>query len=393
MNKIKVGSPACENKASNKKVVAKEDIPKNVSFLFEIGQRHKLGTCLFTIVNLGCIDAIGDEELTAAQVVSRLPNEDSGVRVDLLERLLRIAAHEKFLKEDVNANGEAVFSLTDASALLQSDAPHPCYKPMIYHWTEPASVRSLTCIPELLHSKDPSETAFRLYHGQSIFDHYSENKKSNKMFNDYMVLYTEPEHVVLVEFFKNALSKDVPELNTAKIVDVGGGYGHMMEVLVQQCPNLLRNKPVVFDLPQVLDDVKERNENVEYVKGSFFDVDTIPEADVYFLKHILHDWSDDYCVIILKNLAAKLNEEGRMLVYDTVLPAPGEEGDPVVTKLQFYLDLSMMGLTGGKERTRPQWLKLGQDAGFNLVRVAEPTEPSQLGRVLVFKKSRGCSRL
>jgi len=391
MNKIIMGSQLCENKAEivekiHKKVVAKEEIPKNLAFLMELGQRHKLSTCLFTIVNLGCIDAIGDEELTAAEVVSRLTKETRGVRVDLLERLLRIAAQEEFLKEDVNANGEAVFSLTDASALLQTDAPHPCYKPMIFHWTEPASVRALTCIPELLHSKDPRETAFRLYHGQSIFDHYRTNEKSNKMFNDYMVLFSKPEEVILVEFFKNALCKDVPELNTAKIVDVGGGYGHIMEVLVHQCPNLLRSKPVVFDLPQVLDDVKERSENLEYVKGSFFDVDTIPEADVYFLKHILHDWSDDYCVIILKHLAAKLNKEGRVLVYDAVLPAPGEVGDPVVRRAQFYLDLSMMGLTGGKERTRPQWLKLGQDAGFNLVRVAEPTEPSQLGRILVFKK-------
>jgi len=247
-------------------------------------------------------------------------------------------------------------------------------------------VRALTCIPELLRSNDSNETSFSLYHKQSVFDYFGKNEKSHNMFNDFMVLFSKSEQVQVDKFFENELRKDVPKLDSSKIVDVGAGYGHVMEAVLQQCPNLRRNKPVVFDLPQVIDNVKEKNDNLEYVKGDIFNVDTIPEADVYFMKHILHGWSDEKCVIILKHLGAKLNKEGRVVVYDVVLPAPGEEGDPVLRKAQFYLDLTMMGLASGKERTRAQWLKLGQGAGFSLVRIAEPSEQHQFGRILVFKK-------
>jgi len=372
-----------------KKIVPQEQIARNIGFLMELGQRHMISTCLFTMVDLGCFDAIRDDKLTAAEVISRLPNENQDISVELLERLLRIVVQDELLEEGVNEDGDVVFSLTNAGALLQTGAPQPCFNSMMYHWNEPATVRALTCIPDLLRTKDPTETAFSLYHKQQIFDHFRQNPKSNRMFNDFMTLFSMPEQKQVVKFFENELSKDVPDvpnLDTAKIADIGAGYGHVMEALVSKFPNLRKNKPVVFDLPQVIDDVKEQNENLEYVKGDFFDIDTIPAADVYFMKHIMHDWSDEKCVIILKHLAFKMKEEGRVLVYDVVLPAPGERGDPLVKKAQFNLDLTMMGLTSGKERTRLQWVKLGKDAGFNLVSIAEPSLPAQFGRILIFKK-------
>jgi len=116
-----------------KRLVAREQIPKNIGFLMEIGQRHMISTCLFTVVDLGCIDAIGNDKLTTEEVVSRLTSENKGVQVELLERLLRIASQDGLLNEDENSNGEAVFSLTDAGALLQTSAPQPCFQPMIFH--------------------------------------------------------------------------------------------------------------------------------------------------------------------------------------------------------------------------------------------------------------------
>jgi len=99
----------------------------------ELGQRHMISTCLFTVVDLGCIDAIGNDKLTTVEVVSRLTSGNKDVNVHLLERLLRIVAQDDLLNEDVNADGEAVFSLTDSGALLQTGAPQPCFKPMIFH--------------------------------------------------------------------------------------------------------------------------------------------------------------------------------------------------------------------------------------------------------------------
>jgi len=372
----------------SKKIVSPEQIPKTMGFLMNLGQRHFLSSCIFTVVSLGCIDAIGDGKLTAAEVISRLPEENKGVSVELLERLLRVITQDEILIEGVNDKGKATFSLTDAGALLQTGAPQPSFKSMIYSWNSPAFNRALSCIPELvsLNSHDPTDTAFSLYHKKSIFQHYADDEMEGKMFNEFMTLFSIPEKVHVVKFFKEELGQDIPHLKTVKVVDVGAGYGHVMEAVVQQCPELLQEKPVVFDLANVIDEVKEKNENLEYVKGDFFDADTIPEADVYFMKHIMHDWSDGECIKILKNLAIKIKAEGRVVVYETVLPGPGEEGDPLVKKNKFYLDVVMMILCSGKERTKKQWEKLGQDSGFSLLRIAEPYEPGQFGRLLVFRK-------
>jgi len=383
------------NKRSNeddekisKKIVSPEQIPKTIGFLMNLGQRHFLSSCMFTVVSLGCFDAIGDGKLTAAEVVSRLPAENQGVNVRLLERLLRVITQDDILIEGVNDKGEAIFSLTDAGALLQTGAPQPSLKSMIYHWNSPAFIRGLTCLPELvrLNSNDPKVTAFSLFHKKNVFQHFADDQMEGKMFNEFMTLFSMPEQVHVAKFFQDELVQDVPNLKTAKVVDVGAGYGHVMAAVVEQCPELLQKKPVVFDLAHVIDDVKEKNENLEYVKGDFFKVDTIPEADVYFMKHIMHDWSDKECIEILKNLAAKIKAEGRVVVYDAVLPGPGEEGDPMVKKNKFYLDVVMMSLCSGKERTKKQWVKLGDDSGFSLLRIAEPCESGQFGRLLVFSK-------
>ena len=115
-----------------KKIVSPEQVPRNITFLMSLGQRHFISSCIFTVVSLGCIDAIGDGNLTAAEVVSRLPAENQSVNIELLERLLRAVAQDEILTEGVNDQGEAIFSLTDAGALLQSGAPQPSCKSIIY---------------------------------------------------------------------------------------------------------------------------------------------------------------------------------------------------------------------------------------------------------------------
>jgi len=243
-----------EEQKISKKIVSPEQLPKTMNFLINLGQRHFLSSCIFTVVNLGCIDAIGDGNLTAAEVVSRLPAENKGVSVELLERLLRVMSQDEILLEDVNDKGEIIFSLTDAGALLQTGAPQPSCKSMIYHWTSPAFLRALSSIPEFvrLNSNDPTVTPFNMYHKKSIFQHYIDDEMEGKMFNEFMTLFSLTEQVQVVKFFQEELGQNIPNLKTAKVVDVGAGYGHVMAAVVEQCPELLQEKPVVFILPTLL---------------------------------------------------------------------------------------------------------------------------------------------
>merc|ERR1719233_848225 len=130
---------------------------------------------------------------------------------------------------------------------------------MIYHWNSPAFTRALTCLPDLVrsNSNDPTESAFSLYHKKNIFQHFADDEMERRMFNEFMTTFSLPEQVHVVKFFQEELREDIPNLKSAKVVDVGGGYGHVMAAIVQECPELLGEKPVVFDLAVVIDEVKE----------------------------------------------------------------------------------------------------------------------------------------
>jgi hypothetical protein len=109
------------------------------------------------------------------------------------------------------------------------------------------------------------------------------------------------------------------------------------------------------------------------VAGNFFE--HIPAgADAYFMQHILHDWDDDRCLTILANVKRALvgREDGRLVVVDAVLP---ENSHPHPAK---FLDLMMMVLPGGRERTESEWRALLDKAGFTITRIVPTTEPESV---------------
>jgi hypothetical protein len=137
------------------------------------------------------------------------------------------------------------------------------------------------------------------------------------------------------------------------VVDVGGGDGSLLVGLLRRHPGL---RGIVFDLPETNRDEATFGDRVEFVAGSFFD--RVPEADVYVLSTILHDWDDENAAKILGVIKVAARPQARLLIVDGVIE-PGNEA--IGTK---WLDLLMLVLFRGRERTEPEWRALLERGGL-----------------------------
>lgn len=152
----------------------------------------------------------------------------------------------------------------------------------------------------------------------------------------------------------------------SSLVDVGGGSGALLTAILASCPQL---HGIVYDAPaavaraqQRLDDAGLSNRGGA-IAGNFFD--SVPRADAYILRGVIHDWDDDRARTILENCRRAASERGRVLVVEHVLP---EDSQPSFSRLQ---DLDMLVMTGGRERTEAEYRVLFAASGFSLARVIQ----------------------
>ena len=152
------------------------------------------------------------------------------------------------------------------------------------------------------------------------------------------------------------------------LADVGGGNGSNLSAVLQKYPNM---RGILFDSPQVIEGAKANidtsvSDRCELVGGDFFQ-SVPPGADAIILKWIIHDWNDEQSVAILKNCHRVLPDGGKLILVEAVVPATSE---PHFSK---FIDLNMLVMTGGRERTEAEFRKLYEASGFTLTRVV-PTE-------------------
>jgi SAM-dependent methyltransferase len=166
-------------------------------------------------------------------------------------------------------------------------------------------------------------------------------------------------------------ARDIPTILAAydfsrfeRVVDVGGGHGALLHAILSANPEL---RGVLADRSSVLADATAiRSEPIarrcSVVETNFFE--SVPDgADAYLMKHIVHDWSDEEALKILRNCRRAIQPDGRLLLIEAVLKGANEP-DPGKG-----LDLIMLVLLKGRERTEAQFGALLRDAGFSLVRV------------------------
>jgi O-methyltransferase len=247
------------------------------------------------------------------------------------------------------------FKLNPLAATLRSDAPQSMRDFALlmvddYNW------RVWQEFPEVVRT---SRNAFASVHGVESFENLEKHPEKGRIFAQAMASLSRAENPAIVE------TGDFSKIRT--LVDVGGSQGHLLAEVVRANP---RMNGVLFDLPSAVERARQAAylnakgivSQVELVGEDFFQ--SVPEgADAYTMKYVLHDWDDELCIRILENCRRAMAWGGRVFVVDTVIP--GGNG-PHSGKL---LDINMLVLTGGHERTVSEFKDLFAGAGFKLKRI------------------------
>lgn len=306
---------------------------------------------LRVVAELGVADALRDGPRTAADLAGQLD-----VDAERLGRVLRALASVGVFRSEANER----FATTPLGALLESDRPDSMcdfalMMPDSHNWL---------AWDHLLDGVRAPETPFDQAFGKGHFAWMAEHPEQEAVFARAMAS---------ISNFENPAVADALELRSgATVVDVGGSGGHLLAAVLQRHDGV---RGVLFDQPQVVERARSAAwlqgavaARVVFEGGNFFE--QVPGgADAYLMKYILHDWDDARCVRILTNCRERMAEGGQVLAVDTVID-PGDE--PSWGKL---LDVNMMVLTGGRERTEAEFAALFEASGLRLERVVPTACP------------------
>ena len=270
----------------------------------------------------------------------------TGTHAPTLSRILRTLASLGFVTEQA----EGRFALQPLGAVLRSGTPSHAAALIL------GGELFTRSFDNLLYSVQTGQTGFERAFGVPVFDWLAANPTQASLFNATMVGFhgMEPPAV--------AAAYDFSGFQT--IADVGGSTGNMLAAILSQYPQL---RGILFDLPHVVREApallhkRGLTDRVRIEAGSFFE--GVPVADAYVFSHIIHDWNPEQCMTILGHCRTAIPADGRLLLVEMVLP----EGDaPHPGKL---LDMVMLTMPGGQERTPSQYSELLDQAGFTMTRV------------------------
>jgi hypothetical protein len=210
---------------------------------------------------------------------------------------------------------------------------------------------------DLLYSVQTGKAAFDHVFGCGPFQYYSEHPEADRTFNQALVGYTNQVAEAVVAAYDFG--------SVGAVVDVGGGYGRLLASILHVSPSATG---VLFEQAHVLVGAREFlaaagvADRCACAAGDFFEHVT-PDANMYLLSQILHDWDDAQCSPILRNCRQAIPAEGRLLVVEYVL------GSSEGASFGEWLDIHMLVCAGGRERTRAEYAALLGEAGFKLERV------------------------
>jgi ubiquinone/menaquinone biosynthesis C-methylase UbiE len=332
---------------------------------------------LLTIVRLKVPDAIGSGCCTVDDIVRRIVDMEAAstsnngtdkIRKEALHRCLRLLATCGFFEESASPeDGSAMYRLTPMGALLQTNVSsdgkiaQPTLASGVLHMMGAPLWEAWTNVDRFVMGKTDA-APWEATHGIPLFEYYSQpqHEQDSVEFNEFMSALSATSQAVLTSLLPG------PEFKGKRVVDVGGGFGTIAQVIKKSFPKI---DMYSLDLPEVVAQARATglappDAEVRLVAGDMFDASTYPaNISAVFLKHILHDWDDERCRTILRACYAALPEDGKVLVADAVLPNPGETTDKMA--VQYRMDVLMMLFTG-KERTKRQWSELAASAGFKV---------------------------
>nr|ABR17570.1 unknown [Picea sitchensis] len=274
-------------------------------------------------------------------------------QLEYLFRLLRCLASYHAFTESRDAGGDFKqykYGLTNLSKLLVQKENDESYAPLLLAI---ASNEMYTGWEHLHESVIEGCSAFNRAFGMGPWEYMSRYPKTGDMFNKGMATETRAVMASVVKIYNDGFKN----INT--LVDVGGGTGAALSMIVKQHPHI---RGINLDLPHAIAGAPTLP-GVENVGGSMFE--HIPPADAVFMKWILHDWNDEDCVRILKKCHESTPANGKVIVLDAIVEEEDAAEKASLRRMALMFDMAMMVFTdGGKERTEEEFKKLFVEAGF-----------------------------
>ena len=296
--------------------------------------------CRFGAVNaateLGLLEHIGPQPITPAEVAQRC-----GLEAEPVRRLVEYLTAEGVLATD----GTGRYRSTQRSDYLKSID----FITMGGNWSRATALRLGDAIRA-------GKTAYELHFGLPVFEYFRANPELGAKFGRAMSFTTS-----LAEQYIFANHHFAP---CKLAVDVGGSQGSMLLRLLKEQPDA---RGILFDLPETAEHARgpvsasPEGKRVELVGGSFFE--SVPAGgDLYILKQILHDWNDEECMTILRNIRSGITAGGKVAVIERLIP---EEFRP---HIGYDFDMVMMVWTTGRERRLSEYQEMLRAAGFTYAR-------------------------
>jgi O-methyltransferase domain len=329
------------------------DVPPPDAILMQMlfGALMQQGICV--AARLGIADLLAAKPQTAAELAAKTKTHEPS-----LYRVLRTLAGAGIFAERTGRK----FELTPLATLLRRDVPNSMHDFAImmgedWLWRNWG---------ELMHSVRTGGTAQEHVHGMGSFEFFAQDAEAGAVFNRAMTSLSQAVVPAIVESYDFSAIR--------KLVDIAGGHGLLLAGILKANP---RMQGVLFDLPSVIEGAGALFERegvrsrVELASGDFFK--SVPAgADVYMMKHIIHDWDDEHSISILQKIGSAMDENGKVLIIEMVIP---EGNEPSAAKI---MDLQMLIMESGKERTKDEYRRLLEAARFRLTRIVPTKSPYSL---------------
>lgn len=295
---------------------------------------------LHVAAELGIADALDENALEVGELAAA-----TGTNADALYRVLRLlSAHGVFIAAD------GIVSHNDASRLLRSDHPQSL-RDFVRMFGLPAFWDTYR---EMHHSLRTGRPSAEILFKDGMWGHLSDDAEASRIFNQAMIGKSHGQVAGVLAAY------DFAGLST--IADIGGGQGQLIRAVLAAYPEA---RGVLFDLPHVVAEAAPvENDRLDLEPGDFF-ADALPTADAYLLMEVIHDWDDDESIRILTAVRRAAPKSARLLLIEQLI---GEDEGPSWPKM---LDIHMLALITGRQRSKEQYDDLAVQAGFQPRRVIE----------------------
>ncbi|CAI9106576.1 OLC1v1005764C1 [Oldenlandia corymbosa var. corymbosa] len=349
---------------------------RDFSYAMQLATSASFPMVLYTAIKLNLLEIISKSgpgsKLSASQITAQLATKNSNA-ASMVDRMLRLlSAYSVLTCDEVNDSGEdgsvhkRVYGLTPVGKYFIENEEGFSVSPLVELHNDKVFIDSWY---ELRNAVIEGGIPFNRVHGTHAFDYPSRDPRFNELFNKGMV---GPTGIILEKILSEY--KGFEQLCT--LVDVGGGLGITLHKIISKYPLI---KGINFDLPHVVH-AAPSYPGVDHVGGDMFEC--VPGGDAIFMKMILHDWSDDHCLKLLKNCFNALPDGGKVIVVDLILPEKPDTSTS--SKGILSSDVLMMTVNpGGRERSENEVRALAVSAGFRDSKLV--TRVGSLGVTEIYK--------